>query len=280
MSLPKKYLICLPQGGFNDMLNRIYFSYQYALRNKRILVIDTRRCDFRDDIRKYIIFNLIKGSYYTGSFDELYKNLQNKSIYPEEFTGKNINSIDIKSESLYFNPTKLYFQQVLITCGYGGGIEADSLLKSCRFTEKIINEYRRRKEILPSLYISIHIRNTDYTSDIPKFLEEINVNESDIFLASDNADTIEIFKEKYGSRLYSFSNIPKGSYGQNIHIDLKTSSNAENINIDCIVDLLLLASGSKILYSLNKSGYTKLALSIHKQPDLLSHLILNEWSKK
>jgi len=146
------------------------------------------------------------------------------------------------------------------------------LLKESSLVSEVLQKFKERRALLPSSYISLHIRNTDYTSDVVSFLNKLKLPSSSIFIASDNASTIEICKATLPGSVYSFSSIPKGSEGQNIHIDLRTDANNEDLNIDSIVDLLLLASGSELHVSLEKSGYSQLAISLYKSKDTLRNL--------
>ena len=92
---PKKYLICIPQDGLNDMLNRIWHCYQYALRFKRILVVDTRKSPgFKDDISNYLKFK--SSIFYKGNLDTLYDALYGKSIYPSELSSVNLKPLTDK----------------------------------------------------------------------------------------------------------------------------------------------------------------------------------------
>jgi hypothetical protein len=272
--VPKKYLICIPQDGLNDMLNRIWFCYQYALRFKRILVIDTRKSPgFKDDFSKYFIFK--SSIFYKGNIDTLYDTLYGKSIYPNELSSLNLRHLKENPEPyLKFNPTKLYFETVLVSYPSGGGMDAIFLLKECSLATRVLDKFNERKVQLPSSYTSLHIRNTDYVSDVVSFLTKIKISSSDIFLASDNASTIELCKTTLSQRVHAFSSIPRGNEGQNIHIDLRTKLNNEDLNIDSIVDLLLLAGGSELHISLEKSGYSQLALSLHKDKEVLKNLTI------
>ncbi len=268
---PKKYLVCIPQDGLNDMLNRIWHCYQYALRFKRILVVDTRKSPgFKDDIFKYMTFK--NSIFYKGNLDTLYDTLYGKSIYPTELSSVNLrNLVEIPEPYLKFNPTRVYFETVLVCYPRGGGMDAIFLLRECSLASEVIQKYNERRGLLPPTYTSLHIRNTDYSSDVSSFLKKIKIS-NDIFVASDNASTIELCKTTFGQRVHSFSNIPKGSDGQNIHIDLRTDTNNKDLNIDSFVDLLLLASGSELHVSLEKSGYSQLALSLHRNKDVLRNL--------
>jgi hypothetical protein len=268
---PKKYLICIPQDGLNDILNRIWHCYQYAIRFKRILVVDTRKSPgFKDDISKYLKFK--SSIFYTGNFDTLYDTLYGKSIYPSELSSINLRHLEENPESyLKFNPTKVYFETVVLCYPRGGGMDAIFLLRESSLADQVLQKYNERMAQLPSSYTSLHIRNTDYVSDVFSFLKKINIS-NDIFVASDNASTIELCKTTLGQRVHSFSSIPKGNEGQNIHIDLRTETNNKDLNIDSIVDLLLLAGGSELHISLEISGYSQLALLLHKNKDVLKNL--------
>lgn len=269
---PKKYLICIPQDGLNDMLNRIWHCYQYALRFKRILVVDTRKSPgFKDDISNYLKFK--SSIFYKGNLDTLYDALYGKSIYPSELSSVNLRNLEETPESyLKFNPTKAYFETVVVCYPRGGGMDAIFLLRESSLADQVLQKYNERRILLPLSYTSLHIRNTDYTSDVSPFLSRIKVPSEAIFVASDNASTIELCKATFGQRVYSFSSIPQGNEGQNIHIDLRTESNNKDLNIDSIVDLLLLASASELYVSLEKSGYSQLALLLHKNKDDLRNL--------
>jgi hypothetical protein len=268
---PKKYLICIPQDGLNDILNRIWHCYQYAIRFKRILVVDTRKSPgFKDDISKYLKFK--SSIFYTGNFDTLYDTLYGKSIYPSELSSINLRHLEENPESyLKFNPTKVYFETVVVCYPRGGGMDAIFLLRESSLADQVLQKYNERMAQLPPSYTSLHIRNTDYVSDVFSFLKKIKIS-SEIFVASDNASTIELCKTTLGQRVHSFSSIPKGNEGQNIHIDLRTETNNKDLNIDSIVDLLLLAGGSELHISLEISGYSQLALLLHKNKDVLKNL--------
>jgi len=210
--------------------------------------------------------------FYNGNIDLLYDSLHGKSIYPNELSSINLRNLEETPETyLKFNPTKVYFETVLVCYPCGGGIEAICLLKECSLANHVIQKFNERRGLLPPSYTSLHIRNTDYTSDVLSFLKKIKVS-NEIFVASDKASTIELCKTTLCQRVHSFSTIPKGSEGQNIHMDLRTTSNNNDLNIDSIVDLLLLASGSELHVSLEKSGYSQLALLLHKNKDVLKNL--------
>ena len=51
-----KYLLCRPEGGFNDMLCQIYKCYQYCKKHNRCLLLDTKHTSFGLSFHKYFTF--------------------------------------------------------------------------------------------------------------------------------------------------------------------------------------------------------------------------------
>ena len=283
----KRYLVCFLQAGINDMLSRILDCYNYCLKYNRMLVIDSSHNWFKEDIRDYINFN--SPIIYKGDLNKLYDRLNKEITYPPEFKGLLNTPLKFKySHEIYYTyNSKIIDSDILcdytetvkiyVACGTGRPID---LLKECSFKPLVINIFRERYNKLPKDYISVHIRNTDLKSNVDDFLnkykEEITGNP--IFLATDHAPTIIKFREIFGSNLYSFATIPDNN-GKSIHNN-HGSVPTRQFNIDCLVDLLLLASGSKLYLSImtiqtgwqNTSGYGQLAVDLHNDNELLRQL--------
>lgn len=277
-----KYLICIPRGGINNMLSRIDLCYTHCLKYGRILVIDSSKSWFKDDIRDYINFN--SPIIYKDNLNELYDKLNNESTYPPEFKGElnNINNFKYSKAGYTYNDKIIdndlfndYSETVKVhlSCGDGNPI---NLMKICSFKPIILNVFRERYNQLPKDYISVHIRNTDKKSNIGKFLEKYKnkIKDKPIFLGTDHAPTINNFRELFGSNIYSFANIPDNN-GMNIHYNHSLVPTNE-FNVDCLVDLLLLAAGAVLYLShvikYNESGYGRLAMTIHNDKDLFRQL--------
>ena len=173
----KRYLICFPRGGINDMLSRISDCYNYCLKYNRILVIDSSTDWFKEDIRDYILYD--SPIIYKGHLNKLYDKLNKEITYPPEFKGLlntplkfkysheiyytyNNNIIDSDISCDYSEIVKIY-----VACGTGRPID---LLKICSFKPLILDVFRERYNKLPKDYISVHIRNTDLKSNVDEFL--------------------------------------------------------------------------------------------------------------
>jgi hypothetical protein len=284
LSNKKKYLIYFTQGGINDMLSRISDCYNYCVNYNRILVINSLHDWFKEDIRDYINFN--SPIIYKGELNELYDKLNKETTYPPEFKGilntivkfeyspngykYNNKIIDNNLSCDYTEIVKIY-----VDCGDSTPIKIN-ILKISSFTNIVLDIFRERFNKLPNNYVSVHIRNTDKSTNVDEFLDQYKneLADNSIFLATDHAPTIIKFKDIFGSNLYSFANVPDNN-GKSIHYNHK-SILPRQFNIDCFVDLLLLASGSKLYLSHiindHPSGYGLLARNLHNNKELLRQL--------
>jgi hypothetical protein len=274
-------MIVIPKGGFNDMLFVIDKCLRYCIKHERILVIDTRRSFwFLRDIHEYIEFShpLI----YKGDMDTIFATLNKLESYPPGTRGKHPITEVYNDKNICFRSTidkidispdlgMSYTEDVVVYSHCGGGIPV-TLLPTMKFKPVVVVNFIEKFQRLPSGYTSVHIRNTDYVSDLDTFLEENHgvLTETPFFLASDNANTIETIREKY-LHVLTFSAIPNTLDRRNIHE--RHHENQESFILDCITDILLLASAKTYIYSCKKSGYSKLAGYLHNNRPLLENLL-------
>lgn len=270
------YFFCFPQGGFNDFCEIIWAAYNYCKKFDRILVIDTRYIiTFKDDFRNYLIIddNLV----YYGDIDLLFQDLakSNSSFYPKISSKlsdfNNINQITSKfvwkKLGIYFNEFRCSFQldkdydeKVLLYSTVQGGPNISNLLKISKISPFLKDKIQTKYESMPKNYVSMHIRNTDYSSNFKKFHEDHieQLTNRDIFLATDDYKVVEYFKNIYKQRLFHFSNIPSIIIREKrgFHYDNKIVSPNTMIE-DCISDFILCCLGEKYYYSCEKSNFSK-----------------------
>jgi len=280
-SLEPRYILCIPQGGIIDMCNAILRCHKYAVSTNRILLIDTTTGWFNDDINEYI---QIHSPYvYTGHPATLYEKIKDKSIYP-----KGINLMDIKAPVNRDN--KFYMDDTLVTYDLNrefnetvlvysmfrlGEPGFTELLQFCSFSKIVVDAYKKTRARLPKSYVSVHIRNTDYESNVAEFMEKHSseLENKAIFLASDNKQTIDQFKERYGANLYSFAFIPDNG-GKPIHENyVRTKEESKKYNTETLVDILLLAAADEYYYSNAQSGFSKTVTELRNDKRLLDRLI-------
>lgn len=271
------YIVCYPRGGFIYMIHRIIAAYKYAVENNRVLIIDTRKNWFKESLYDY--FFIHSPYVYVGDIDFLYGSLDKLTMYPDQIALKTMN-VDLNSEKsgalrkYNIDLSRDYDEQVLIYSHYGGGSSVKPFFSMCSLTPLLYKAYKTARDKLPASYVAVHIRNTDYKSDIDDFLKKHGdlLKDKPIFLATDDKSTIELFKKQFN--VYSFSDIPE-NYGQNLHeMYSRSGGDIRKYNLDTIVDLLLLASSSELYYSYTESAFTQAAKELHEDQELLARLLV------
>jgi hypothetical protein len=278
-----KYIVVFPFGGLCDMLSRINYCFKHAVKYNRQLVIETRNIDwFQHDIRNYISF--LHPNIYDGETDEKLIHLETLTIYPKGITKLRGIRVTYRDNHCYFCEGDVsvcghvslemdYPEDVIVYGTCGNDFEYD-LLKYIKIKPNVANIYLDRLARIPKNYLAVHIRNTDMQSDVNAFMiqhqDELEKC-STIFLASDNKSTIDYFISLFGEKCFTFSNIQDPGKGKNIHYFSHNVDKTELI-IDCIVDLLMLGSGERYLFSCNRSGYSNMAKVLFNNKDILHNI--------
>lgn len=280
-----KYFIVYPRGGFVDIISVIEKCLNYAVTYGRQLIIDSRRSQMNDDIQKYIHFN--HPNIESCDLDKFYGSTNDLSVYPienkyhlDKLGQSHTNGIYMhitetgEKISLKTDLTKDYIEDVVIYCHCRDSGIGTIIFNHIIFADFIMNEYRKRVSVLPKDYISFHIRNTDYTSNVSSFIEthKQKMLTSPFFLASDNQNDIDKIKSEFGNNVYTFSKGSPNSFPLHFLAGKSDEYKKQNI-IDGICDLLLLAGGKEIYYSQQNSGYSNLAAYLQKNKEILSHLL-------
>lgn len=257
--MARKYIVYKTRGGFTDIMNQIWNCLEYARAYNRILVIDATHGWMKADLRNYITIH--DPHIYTGSLTAFYEQASAHTIFPPQACQNLREYYPRYYDSWSVLPLdKVYVEDIIVHTHCGGGTSLPKILSISSASRTIRDLFVHRLSLLPPNYISIHVRNTDYTSDVAAFLNEnaAHFSNKDIFLASDDISTIRRFQDLYGSRVYSFANIPETKDGRNIH-DHHASIPDDEFIVDTIVDMMILAYGSEFYGSSRQSGYTKSA---------------------
>lgn len=286
----EKYVICMPMGGLCDMMARIESCIEYCKKHNRILILDTSKSSHaKDGIEKY--FRIDSPVIFHGNVQKKYEALKCRSFYPPELadtflnlnmkyirdtTGK-VSIIDAKTKvKPYFDLNRGYDEDVLFYRMYGGGSKYIlNFLSLCKLTPLVKRIYEKRRSMLPHEYISVHVRNTDYKSNVDGFIKKHSkvFEANTIFLATDDYNTIQKFKDVYPDNVRSFADIKPLNGAKAHHSMTMTPKENRTLTIDAIVDLLLLAGGTTVYASSKESGYSKVAKLLHDNPKILNHLL-------
>jgi len=280
-SLDPNYIICMPQGGIIDMCHSIYKCYSYAKKHNRIVIIDTTKGWFNDDFNAYI--QIHNPYFYTGSPDSIYSKIKDLSIRPD---GIDISLLErpkvvtdgytVQGLNATLDLSRDYKERILLYANHRNGpTHITDFLSFCSISPEVLTAYKTARARLPSYYIGIHVRNTDYVSNVPEFLEEHAgvFKDKPLFLATDNRSTIDIFRKKYGSNVHSFAHIIENN-GKPLHEStIRTKEESRKYNIDTFVDIFLLASANEYYFSQKKSGFSLAVSELRGQGELLKRLL-------
>jgi hypothetical protein len=247
---------------------------EYSIQYNRILIIDCRTSlHFNDSFHNYFLTKC--ENVYKDNLDVLYDKIQYFSFFPENIKN-NFRQLSAFTfiEVIDFN--KDYIEDVLVYTSNriveNKIIDFFNLFTLHNDILKILNERRIK---IPKKYISVHVRNTDYKSNVELFLNKNDdfLKNNNIFISSDDINTINIFKEKYNN-VYNFSNIIDiKNKGQGLHFLKRNEEDHKLFNIDTIVDFLLLANGDEFIFSCKHSGFSKSAFVLFDNKKILQKIL-------
>lgn len=249
----------------------------YAIRYNRICVIDTTYdVEFGDDIHNY--FDLSHSNIYPPPIKSFYDMARESTFtyYPSFYRGNNLSIRTVYVRNVGFThhdvSTSLdfssdYDERVIVHNNCGGSKLPVDFFNMFSLKPVIIDELRRRYTLLSKPYLALHIRHTDYKSNVDEFLgavaEDISAY-STVFLATDNIDVLEKCNAAYGEKIVSFSSV-SGTENKNMH-------GKANIKVypafvqDLFCDFLLLVLADKYHYSQQQSNYSKNADRLRRTP--------------
>jgi hypothetical protein len=280
-----KYIICKPRGGMIDIFSLISMTLKYAEKFNRILVIDTSKSlHFKDGFNKYFIYQ--NKNIYNEDINLLYEHFKNESLLiysnKKDIDFNNFNPFIHKNDDIKLNID--YSEDIILFGNNNTYLDRDIIYFFNNFTIKpiISNVFINRFNLLPTDYVSVHVRNTDHKSDIPKFIKEHYnlLKDKNIFLATDDINAINQFKNNF-EKIYKFTNIVESNkklYNKSggIHFIIRDDIEHEKFNIDTITDFLLLASSNEYYFSCKKSGFSNCAKILFDEKNIIKNIILLE----
>lgn len=265
------WLVARPLGGLNDILCTIHRCYLYCAQYNRKLVIHTAHISdltlFADGIERY--FNSKEIALGITEKDE-YFDYVNKYLdlelhhYPWRVDPINLN----QSTSL----TRGWHQPVVFYSGYGGGTLASSSFKYLSITPEIKSYLSAKLELLPTGYVAVHCRYTDYQSDLDHLWEIMDSisTEIDIYFATDSSSVLCKANERYPNRIINYTRRLSSAITPIHHSELAL---AEETIYDMFLDLAVLCFAERIyctrlknpsIESIPLSGFCILAQSLSK----------------
>lgn len=293
--MSQRFLLSRPQGGFNDMLCQIEKCCQYAELTGRTVVVDTAYAHsdyFRDKFSRY--FSSKQKRLFLSLGDQV-ADMNAMQVYPEALQGR-IHSYEtafdkkihafcdsLTGQPITFDFSLDHAQPLLVHHQAGGGNLSRWALLRLSLDRSLVDALIARIRSMGGPWIGVHVRNTDYSTDYESLLQELKqTSAARIFLATDSLQVRERFQsELKNTTVYSLSRRLSAN-GQPLH-EMGGMNDADILasNCDAILDLLMLALSSKLMFQkvapnpfgTSHSGFAMLAHNLWKSKILLRHCI-------
>ncbi len=265
-----------PRGGFNDSLCEIVKCMLYAIKYSRRLIIDTSKSSLHDDLGRY--FDTRSGIENVDFFVLGKRRFKAESIFPPELAASFPNYAVVYDRvtsqcrhadtgvSISFDFYKDYEQELLVHEQHRLGKMASPIFFNFFwFKDEILKEINRRLQKVPSSYASVHIRNTDYTTDYKAFLDAVlKQAKAPVLICSDSREVLDYAREKFAGKTFILSNF---SNDGNVPLHWNPVPNQFELNLQMLIDLVGMAKSEFIHFrNVNEvshaSGFSLLAKAL------------------
>ena len=287
-----KYVLFIPQGGFNDCCCNINRLISYCKLNKRTLLLDMTNSEYNINFSVY--FNIKKLEcdiiYDSNQIKNILislKNNNNLTVYPNNL---DFNIIDLFNETnkkicfkfqhgttvfAYKNitldlPIEEQDENVILHSKCGGG-KGFLFFKNLSLQKNIKNIINKKIKSFANNYLCIQVRNTDIKCN---YIKLYNYNKNfihsfeTIYICTDDESVLKFFKSKK-LNIFCFTTFPKKkSYNLHNNKDILPSQKME----DLITDIFM-AINSEFILSNSRGCFIKLLRDCHKNKENLLNML-------
>ena len=280
------------------MLCQIELCWRYADVHARRLIVDSAATVFGDDFDNY--FCVADGHHaelrlapdrmrWLNSATMRPDAVQGRiDVYEKTWSEADWAYVEVRTgQALTFDPTRRYPEACLLHHQHGGGIVSLDALHRLRLQPWLSRHIRGRIATLGGDYDAIHVRNTDYVTDVDRFFTGLagTFIGRPLLVCSDDSKVIDLARATFKrARILTVTEVPDLD-GRPIHLHAADSGfSKRNINRDMLTDLLALASASRLYISRvmdgpagllpyrQLSGFSSLAGGLKANPALLRSL--------
>lgn len=292
-----KYVLFMPQGGFNDCLCGLIGAIKFSKIHNRVLLLNMYNSTYQINFSNYfglnypnIIydFNKIKSicdsnknSVYPHYLKYKLNNIFNNKIplvhigsskpHPENFAlpyyinNKQILPYCVKS---LISPKDRVNNKIILYVKSGGG-NGYSVFKDFLIKPNIKNYCKKYRSLLGPKYLCIHIRHTDFKCDYKKLYydnKKIIDSYEKIYIATDNIEVLKWFKT-LGLNIYNFCKFPSDTKQKNLH---SSNMNPDDKIKSLMCDLYIAAMSDKII-SNSRGCFINLLRKCHQNKKHIYH---------
>jgi len=272
----KKYVLCIPSGGFTDTLTQIQRSWHYCRAHNRTLVVDTMCSScMRAQFSTYL--NVVGDVEVIGEITkELVEHLNEH--------GQDVYAVTEAS----FDHNQKFDEYCLVERTRGGmwwfsqqQIQAFGAFADNLRIDPLVSKYIQQQLCkLPSVYDAIHVRNTDYQTDYRSFFNKVlpQLKTDHVLVCSDDYDCLQYAKEFFPQTILQVINLtpnPDKPRHKMMNVDYHKR------NLDLLCDLFAMAKSQSFFYTQchnnkwNKgfAGFSMLTKCLHDNPNITSKIL-------
>lgn len=267
----ERVVLCVPRAGTNDVLCRIQECWAYAEKYNRTLIIDSTKSGLLGPFPEFFSFKPSKLKIIEQVDADLMKKLNSFACSPAPFEGRldtytanyvpevgNYCEIAIGVQ-IAFDRDRDHDEQLLLYEQSGGGGGSVGLLPKITLSPKIMPLVCERLANLPSDYIAVHVRNTDYRTNYGRFFFDIYPRTvgRNLLICSDDHEVIQKAK-----KVFVHANVMTVTETPNIgktplHRPTSYESDADRrmATINSITDLLALGGADELYFHQVTDGF-------------------------
>ena len=285
------YILLRCRTGLNDCLYELYTYTEYAIQHKRKIILEFMMYNATDlntifDFSQYPVEIILKTTILNDFIDKdiVPKIYKSQLLNPKGMKQKDQNTdYKLNGTVIDFNRELTYPSDVLLVRdGWGRNNKFMNHLPYIKFNSELINYFNSKRSQLPLEYNAVQIRATDkshvYSGPILiKAKEFIQDSDIPVFVASDDSSKINKLQGLYGAKIiksdtifYNTGKNIKPHQAGNLH---QFGTIEPNVLKDAIIDMLLLASATKLFLTTERSGYSRLARYLCNNKYIVNKLI-------
>lgn len=312
----KRYVLCRPRGGLNDTLNQIEICRVYAARYGRILIVDGRRSGVLGEFGNY--FQMTGDGHIFEMTNGAVPDIDSLGCYPAEVQGR-VSTFRAKWDpkpgwqchvdphtkvALRFPLDRDHPQALLLHEQAGGGTKSSDLIDRLTLVPLLARQARDKIAQLPVGYSALHVRNTDYRTDIGMVLNAIRdgVAGQDLLVCSDDPAVLSAMQSGLpDTRIHQITTPVFDDGAQHVRARYADKTVRHYVAAGSIIDLCALAAASTLYVSVLQSqeigirkdftgmnrlsGYSSLAVHLCQNRNRLRHFLggfrfgFNPWPK-
>lgn len=174
-----------------------------------------------------------------------------------------------------------YAEELIVHEQHGGGLLSTNLVRHLKFSAIARTYISSRLAALPSHYVAIHIRHTDYKTAYVNYLLELKQQFANkhVLICSDNVEVIAEARNLLSdSKVFTVTKVPNLN-GMPLHRFKNYNSENERIEatLRSLADLIALALSEKLYFTNvqkgHASGFSRLANFLHDHKPVVHSLL-------